>query len=150
MTYARDTSVGPERTRLEIERLLAKHGATAFGYAYDAAGRQGIEFVIHDRHMRMVLPIPPLEDFAFTPTRLKRPKGAQQAAWEKTIRERWRALLLIIKAKLVAVESGITTVEREFLADVVVPSSGMTFGEHAAPELEKQYGAIRAPELTRG
>lgn len=149
MPYARDTTVGPDRTRIEIERLLARYGATAFSYAYDTTGTQKIEFVIDGRHMRMMLPIPPLEDFAFTPTRMRREKAPQRAAWEKSIRERWRALLLIIKAKLVAVESGITTVEREFLADVVVPASGMTFGEHAAPELAKQYGAVQAPALTR-
>lgn len=39
--------------------------------------------------------------------------------WEQACRAKWRALLLIVKAKLEAVAQGISTVEREFLADVV-------------------------------
>ena len=47
--------------------------------------------------------------------------AAQQAAWEQVCRQRWRALLLIIRAKLEAVASGITTLENEFLANIVLP-----------------------------
>lgn len=48
------------------------------------------------------------------------------------------ALKLVIQAKLEAVEAGITTFEDEFLAHLVLPS-GETFGEWAAPQLERAY-----------
>jgi hypothetical protein len=51
-------------------------------------------------------------------------------------REGWRALVLAIKAKLEAVEAGITTFETEFLAHIVLPD-GRTVGEHAIPKLEE-------------
>ena len=52
----------------------------------------------------------------------------QQSAWEQACRQRWRALLLIIRAKLEAAEAGISTLETEFLANIVLPD-GRTAGQ---------------------
>ena len=65
---------------------------------------------------------------------------------EQEVRRRWRALLLVIKAKLEAVESGISTMDSEFLAFVVLPS-GMTFGEWAAPQLNDLAAKKKMPRL---
>lgn len=59
-------------------------------------------------------------------------------AWEQGCRQRWRALALVIKAKLEAVESGITTFEEEFLAHIVMPD-GMTVGNHVRPTIQAWY-----------
>jgi hypothetical protein len=61
----------------------------------------------------------------------------------KAIRQRWRALLLTIKAKLEAVAVGITTLEEEFLANVVTPDN-VTVGEWIRPQLKEAYetGAV--------
>ena len=53
-------------------------------------------------------------------------------------------MYLIIKAKLEAVDSGISTVEREFFYDVVLPD-GKTVGEWMAPQLETVYQTGNMP-----
>ncbi len=66
----------------------------------------------------------------------ERPGTERQAqeAYEAEVRRRWRALAAVIKAKLVAVEDNISTMEQEFLAYVVLPN-GQTLGEWAGPQL---------------
>ena len=66
-------------------------------------------------------------------TRWRDEAGAQKA-WEQACRQRWRALSLCIKAKLEACESGITTFEEEFLAQLVLPG-GVTVAEKIMPSI---------------
>ena len=58
--------------------------------------------------------------------------------WEQAQRSRWRALLLVIKAKLEAIDAGIATFEDEFLAYTMLPG-GETVGEWIAPQLDDVY-----------
>lgn len=68
--------------------------------------------------------------------------GADQFAygWRDgaAIKQRWRALALIIKAKLEAVESGISEFDDEFLANIMLPD-GATVGEWFRPQLAEAY-----------
>jgi hypothetical protein len=57
-----------------------------------------------------------------------RTADAAEKAWEQVTRQRWRALALVIKAKLEAVTSGISTFEAEFLANTMLPD-GRTVGD---------------------
>ena len=66
----------------------------------------------------------------------RRSAAAQRSAWEQAWQQRCRALLLIIRAKLKAVESGITTLESEFLANITLPDGG-TMGQWLAPLIEE-------------
>ena len=43
----------------------------------------------------------------------------------------WRAFVLLVKAKKVAIEQGISTVEREFFADTVMPGGSTLYDHHA-------------------
>lgn len=62
-------------------------------------------------------------------------------------RQRWRALLLVVKAKLEAIEAGISTLEHEFLANVVLPG-GSTIGAELVPLMDaiSQHGLRALPE----
>lgn len=60
-----------------------------------------------------------------------------------------RSLCLCVKAKLEAVESGISSFESEFLAHFVVPG-GKTFGEIAIPQLEEARISGKLPQLLLG
>lgn len=51
---------------------------------------------------------------------------------------------LIIKAKLVAIDSGITEFETEFLAHIVLPS-GETVGGWVLPQVERAYEVGEIP-----
>lgn len=61
-------------------------------------------------------------------------------------RQRWRALALVIKAKLEAVEAGITEFEEEFLAHIVLPNGG-TVGQFMLPQVATAYETGQMPPL---
>lgn len=56
-------------------------------------------------------------------------------AWEQACRVQWRALVLVVKAKLEAVAAGISTIQEEFLSWVVVPGDGRTIGQVLEPKM---------------
>jgi len=138
--YAENTSVPSGRSREEIERTLAKYGATQFAYAWKE-GQALIGFVLNGKQVRLILPLPDRasREFTHTPGRgILRSPEQQLAAYEQAVRQRWRALALVIKAKLEAVESGITMFEREFCPDIVLPD-GRTVGDYILPQVEESY-----------
>jgi hypothetical protein len=153
-TYAAGTEVPSDRSRAEIERTLKRYGAKAFAYAWeedDARSVATIAFKLADRQIRMRLPLPCPKDreFTVTPTGKARSATAADTAYEQAVRQKWRALALVVKAKLEAVDAGISTVEREFLADVALPG-GTTVGEWATPQLAAVYLGGSMPALMPG
>jgi hypothetical protein len=142
--YARRTPVEVVRTRSQIEDELRRRGASSFGYNVDdTAAEAVIAFTMAGLQVRMTLPLPDFDDdrFRYTPSgRYQRSPAEQAKAYDQELRRRWRSLLLIVKAKLVAIDDGITTMEREFLSDVVVGDT--TVWERVRPELERTRQAI--------
>ena len=55
-------------------------------------------------------------------------------------------MVLVIKAKLEAVESGITTFENEFLANIVLPD-GQIVSDFMLPQIEHCYITGKMPVL---
>jgi hypothetical protein len=137
--YAENTSVTSEKSRGEIERTLARYGADQFSYGWDA-NRAMIMFRAHERLIRFVLPMPDrtAREFRLTPTGRDRSQSQAEQAWEQACRQRWRALALAVKAKLEAVEAGISEFEHEFMAQIVLPDGG-TVGDWMAPQIEQAY-----------
>lgn len=137
--YAEQTTVPADRSRAEIERTLDRYGAEAFRYA-KAKDYAAIEFAADNRHIRFVLPLPDRESLEFTQTPTGRERTTAQAekAYDQAVRQRWRALALMVMAKLEAVEAGIVTFEEEFLAHTVLPS-GRTVAEDVMPAIEAAY-----------
>lgn len=144
--YAADTSVPSERSRAEIETTLRRYGATGFGYGWDER-RATIGFTTKDRQVRFVLLLPDRNDFILTPGKgQRRTSAAADQAWEQAVRQCWRALALVVKAKLEAVAAGITTFEEEFLAHIVLPD-GRTVAEHVIPGVALSYERGRVGPL---
>lgn len=148
--YAADTSVPADRSRAEIERTLQRYGASSFVYGWGAK-EAVIMFEAHERRIKFVLPLPARDDYRFTHTAQHRSRSetAAQTAWEQACRQSWRALALVIKAKLEAVAAGITEFEDEFLAHILLPS-GQTFGEWARPQIAIAYEINVMPALMPG
>jgi hypothetical protein len=148
--YAAGTEVPSDRSRSEIERTLRRYGATAFAYGWEGDSAQ-IAFKLAGRHIRFRLPLPDPRsgEFTLTPTGRERSQAAADEAYEQAVRQRWRALALVIKAKLEAVEAGISTVEAEFLANVALPDGG-TVGDWLAPQLAGVYASNAMPALLPG
>lgn len=145
--YATNTSVSVERSKGEIEKLLQRYGARCFASGWDES-RAVIQFeAANGKRIKFVLPLPPQDNFALTPTgRTRRNPRDIARVWEQNCRARWRALALIIKAKLEAVESGVALFESEFGMYVVLPG-GLTVGEMIIPQIDETYRTGVMPPL---
>jgi len=149
MQYANQTTVSPEKSRGEIEHTLTGYGATGFMYGWHE-GKAVIVFEFHSKRMRFTLDLPTEANAAITPQgRRRHGKAAILKAYEQEQRRKWRSLALSIKSKLVAVQDGISTVEYEFLANIIMPN-GMTVGEWAVPQIDKAYESGNMPPLLLG
>jgi hypothetical protein len=128
--YAWGTDVPAERSRSEIESILARFGADHFGYGVKPDSAV-IVFQANGRHVRFKLPLP---------------TDLPQERRDKEIRRRWRSLAMCIKAKLESVATGIETFEESFMAHVIMPN-GQTLAEHVSPMIEKAYATGKMPPL---
>ncbi|OBF17196.1 hypothetical protein A5725_24560 [Mycobacterium kubicae] len=145
--YAASTDVSSDRSRAEIEKTLTRYGARQFMYGWDE-DRAIVGFTINDRQVRFVLPMPDRADREFTMTPTGRARAANQVreAYEQAVRQRWRALALVIKTKLEAVDSGIVTFDAEFLAHLMLPD-GRTVGDHVVPGVAEAHETHQMPAL---
>lgn len=146
--YARETSVSVARSRSEIEATLLRYGADSFASGFDRK-QAAIQFQYERCVIKFLLPLPDRhsEEFTRTPARRarRRPEDAERA-WEQACRQRWRALALVIKAKLEAVDAGISTFEEEFFAWTVLPG-GATVGQQLLPQIDHAIETGKAPVL---
>lgn len=151
--YAEGTSVPVAKTRTELEELLAKRGAQEFGTlnttGQDGRPRAVLVFRLEQRLIRFTLPMPSEQDVRLDGRGRLRAEGDKVKALEQATRERWRALYLAVKSKLVAVDAGIETVEQAFLAQIVIPGGG-TVGERVGAELAAIYAGKEAPRFLLG
>ena|SRR6185437_2454810 len=145
--FAQNTEVSVEKSRAEIETILARYGASHFAYM-TGPGTAVIAFQAKDRRIRFDLPLPDRADkkFARDGRGSIRTMEKRYAAWEQACRQSWRALALVIKAKLEAVESGITEFENEFMAHIVMPD-GLTAAQHVRPWIASAYQGGDMPAL---
>lgn len=138
MAYAEGTSVALEKSISEIISLVKKHGATQIGQAEDD-GFYAIQFRLAERMIRFKLPFKSIEQMPKYNGRNHLLTASQRKErHDQHKRQRGRALLLVIKAKLESVEIGIETVEQAFLANVVM-ADGRTVHERIAEPLAVEY-----------
>ena len=135
------------RSRIELEELLQKWKADRIASGIEP-GSAVIAFSMGRWHVRFKMPLPTAADAA----KQKNHRGyylgpGDQARWlDQHHRERWRALLLTVKAKLVSVENGVESFEEAFLAHLVLPG-GETVGQRARPAINEAYTTGRMPPL---
>lgn len=135
--FAQGTSVSVEKSEAEIKTLLRRYGAEGFASGWDST-RAFVGFKRNNLTIRFVLTMPDPKHRRFTHTEargLPRSQRDAEIAWEQECRRAWRALALVIKAKLEAVETGISTFESEFMAHIVL-HNGKTMGEQFIPQIE--------------
>lgn len=90
------------------QRTLARYGADQFLYAWDHE-KAIVGFCMANRQIKFILEMPDRTDDVFkkTPTGKNRTESQAFKEYEQACRQKWRALSLVIKAKLEAVEAGI-------------------------------------------
>lgn len=129
--YAHGTDVPVPKTRMEIETQLSRHGAHQYMTGTDSrAGVGFVAFTLQGRQYRITL----------------QRHAAPGRKPEQVEREQWRALLLVIKAKLEICSRGDATPEREFMAHLVLPN-GLTVGDWLGPQIADAYEGGRMPPL---
>ena len=131
--YAQNTTVNVDRSRVEVHKILRKHGASRIGDAWEP-GRAAIQFEIKGRVARLSVPLPTKEEIASRKFARKTPAALKKAV-DKEERQRWRALVLLLKAKLESVEMGLSSFDHEFLA-VLVLKDGRTVAESMHDAIE--------------
>jgi hypothetical protein len=135
--YAEGTSVTVERSRAELDAILNRNGAKQTMIANDDEKCVAvIGFVINGAKFRLELPLPSYADTM--PAKGKEPqrwwsmgeearKSWRSSRFHQARRERWRAVLLLLKSKLEIVRIGLSSVEREFMADMVLPGGATAY-----------------------
>lgn len=153
MSYAEGTSVSVERSEAEIKALLRRHGIETYGTVNDDAKGEAIVWFIFGktvqarRTAKIVLSLPKSADLAGGQRLPKRTQEeSDRRRHEQACREKWRLLVLLIKAKLEAIAAGVSTMEREFLADTVLPN-GTPLSEALKPVLAQIYLTGETPPL---
>jgi hypothetical protein len=151
MTYAAKTKVSPQRSKIEIEKTLRRYGANGFFSSWQEGERPtaSIGFQMDGRTIRMDLVMPDPGDHCRNSAGAMMSKTQAQQCLDGAIRQRWRALLLIVKAKLEAIELGVSTVEREFMADVLLPD-GRRLADAIGPQIEQMHLDGKMPPLLGG
>jgi hypothetical protein len=148
--YASGTVVDPSKSRAEIENTLRRYGATSFMYG-EQPQRALLMFEAKGRRIRFVVNLPDRNENGIRTYKsgsywTNRTDSAWEAAFQQAVRQRWRALALVIKAKLEAVESGISIFEDEFMANIVMPN-GEDFGAWARPQIAQAYESGTMPDM---
>jgi hypothetical protein len=148
--YAQNTDVSSSTSRSEIERSITRYGAHGFMYGWSDLSAV-VAFEMENRRIKFSLPLPSRDSKEFTQTETGRTRrqGAIDAAREQAVNQRWRALALVIKAKLEAVETGITTFDEEFMAHIVLPN-GKTVGDVMVGQITDAYESGQMPPLLTG
>lgn len=142
--YAKKTRVPVERSRGEIERILRAHGAQQVASSWDVASRTGqVACRLKGYTLRWTVTTPGIHvTHALSAEQLKRKVADEEA-------RRWRVLVILIKAKLDAIETGGAVIEAEFLANICLPN-GKTVYDVAKPEIDRAMTSGKTPTLLLG
>lgn len=149
MPYAEKTKVPIERTKVEIEKVLVRAGASQFISGWDSQDGSGrVRCELGGMYLQFDIRAPDPKEVERDGAGRLRTEEALKSALEKELKRRWRVLLLLIKAKLEAVALGQTSVRAEFLANVLLPNQN-TVDEWLAPQIEETYAKGVMPKLLR-
>jgi hypothetical protein len=130
--FAQDTEVPVSKSRGALEQLLQAAGA-------------GQIVMGSDRPQRIILLMFSLAGRQIK-LRASTERPLRRCDVEQLEREAWRGMLFIVKAKLEYIATGESSVEREFLANVVLPD-GSTVGDDVLPKLAQAYEHGSLPPL---
>lgn len=127
--YAEDTEVPVTRSQGEVRDLLRKAGAGRLAIMDEVDGSAVIMFEHGNRGYKLAIA---------ADAKAKNPAQDE--------RRRWRVLVLLVKAKVNSVLEGVTTIEREFFADTILPN-GKLLLEEARPAIDQAMGSRSALKL---
>lgn len=121
--YAAKTQVPVTRSKAELEQVLIRYGCDAFVAGWNQENAM-VQFSYQGRNVKVIVPYP-------------------KEASERVQRQRWRILLLLVKAQLEAVECGLMKFEEAFLPWMVL-KGGATVYETMLPQLPPPNRTLKA------
>jgi hypothetical protein len=123
--YAQDTPVTVQKSRGEITGILASHGCEKFVMGTEPGG-DTLQFELGGRVFRFFVAKPTAESMKARDSRYyAQPWNVDWAAKaEGEHRRVWRAHVMLIKMKLEFVDGGDTSLEREFMPNLVLRDGG--------------------------
>lgn len=149
MKYAQNTTVSTDKSVSEIRNVLKRYGATGFAFMEDPGCAQ-IAFEMKGRRVRFKVPMPDPAQHAEVRVsqyrKRKRTPEELRVSLDKVTKQLYRALLLVVKAKLESVESGIETFDQAFMAHLILPS-GQTVSEWMDPQRNQIWLNGKMPPL---
>lgn len=123
MAYAENTKVSVDKSRGEIEKMLQKRGAASF-FAGFRDEKIFVLFELKNLKVRIEIPLP-------------------KNASDRQTQQKWRAMFLTIKSRLVSIDEKVETFEQAFLSHIIT-NDGQTVGEILIPQLP---ASIRNSEI---
>jgi hypothetical protein len=115
--YAEGTKVSVESSRGEITGILAKNGVQRMGWAAEPTG-DTLMFELGGYSFRFDIRRPTMAEIRTLYPNAYDPEKKLAGEWQR----RWRANVLLLKAKLEFISSGDTTLIRELLPYAVLKS----------------------------
>lgn len=112
--FAQGTDVPPEKTQMQIQKMLRDQGCQGVMMGYES-DRAFIGFVNHSVQVRLFCPL---------------------VQRDSENRRRWRVMRIVLQSKFEVISCGIKTFEEEFFADIVMPD-GRTVAQAALPAVTK-------------
>lgn len=146
------TTVPVERSQAQLRKLLQAYGADSFKFGEGHINGQRmatVAFAIRGHRVRMRVPLR-TADYAMVraaASRSRRPADETRVTLaEREAKRIWRVLSWNVKARMEAVQEGIETFEKAFLAHLLDERTGQTIFEQLAEtgqvQLELPVGEV--------
>lgn len=147
--YAKKTSVPVERSHAELKKVLAAYGGDEIVIVdSQRRGKSMVQFLYHELPIRLVVDMPARSEKRFHEkadgSRYSETQGTN--SWKQACRQQWRILVLLIKAKLEAIDAKVLKAEEAFLPWLLLPN-GKTVIEEVTPRLDKLLDSGELPKL---
>lgn len=144
--YAKRTTVSVSKSVDELKKLVRIYGGSNFAYV-ESEEMAAIAFKISNRSIKFKLDFRSQNDRRYTHTESKGKERTQKAAyelWELDCRQKWRVLVLLVKATFEAVYTDLMDFDAAFMS-AIVTNSGKTIAEQILPQLEKVISTGKMP-----
>lgn len=139
--YATGTDVPVDRSQQEITKLFNRYDVSSYSFGL-SPGYASVSFTFKDLPILVRIPIP----LAPKQERVMNENNRMVQAkprWEQEVKECWRALVLVLKANLEAVERQILSPEAAFLA-YIETGGGRVIGDAVIPQIAERRKALEA------
>lgn len=128
--YAANTKVSVQASRLELEKILGKYGARSHGVE-TKPDFVAINFELCATRYRLEVPMPGFPNGYPIGACPDHPACSNRCRYypahvEQAKRERWRAIIMMVKSKLELSRLGVSSVEKEFMGSLLLPGRDET------------------------